>query len=119
VWLPVLRMADIWLRPRTEMLPVDSRWWEFSKHRGQSLFALIWAGINLAFLVLAWRGWLQGKFGAAGIALVSFLLLRTLFLSTLENPEPRYTLECFPVVLALAGGAFARLCAKNPSPEPL
>jgi hypothetical protein len=119
VWLPWLRMADMWLRPRTEMLPVDSRWWEFSNHRGQSLFALIWAGINLAFLLLAWRGWSHGKFGTAGIALVSFLLLRTLFLSTLENPEPRYTLECFPVVLALAGGAFARLSTKTPPPGAL
>jgi hypothetical protein len=26
----------------------------------------------------------------------------------MENPEPRYVLECFPVFLALAGGAFAR-----------
>jgi len=32
-----------------------------------------------------------------------FLLLRSLFLSTIENPEPRYTLECFPVILAWAG----------------
>ena len=117
-WLPMLRMADMWLRPRTEMLPVDSRWWEFSKHRGQSSFAVIWAGINLAYLLLAWRGWSNGNFGAAGVAIVSFLVLRTVFLSTLENPEPRYVLECFPMVLALAGGAFSRLPVKTlPSSE--
>lgn len=108
-WLPALRMADMWLRPRTEILPVESRWWDFSKHREQSFFALIWACINAAYLVLAWRGWSRGKFGVAGVAMVSFLLIRTLFLSTLENPEPRYVLECFPVVLALAGCAFSRL----------
>jgi hypothetical protein len=107
VWLPVLRMADMWLRPRTEMLPVESRWWDFTKHRGQSFFALFWAAINLAFLLLAWRGWLRGKFGAGGVAIFTFLLVRTLFLGTLENPEPRYVLECFPVVLALAGCAFS------------
>src|SRR6266498_1869465 len=28
--LPVLRVLDMWLRPRTEMLPSDSRWWEFN-----------------------------------------------------------------------------------------
>lgn len=115
VWLPVLRMADMWLRPRTEMLPVESRWWDFSRHRGQSFFALFWAGLNLVFLILAWRGWLRGKFGAAGVAIVSFLLVRTLFLGTLENPEPRYVLECFPVVLALAGGAFARVQSSMPT----
>jgi hypothetical protein len=39
---------------------------------------------------------------------LGFVLLRSVFLSSIENPEPRYVLECFPVVLALAGGAFAR-----------
>ena len=27
--LPLLRIADMWLRPRTETLPSDTRWWEF------------------------------------------------------------------------------------------
>jgi hypothetical protein len=35
------------------------------------------------------------------------MLFRSVFLSSIENPEPRYVLECFPVVLALAGAAFA------------
>src|SRR5207245_7480816 len=30
VWLPELRIADMWLRPRTELLPADPRWWEFN-----------------------------------------------------------------------------------------
>jgi hypothetical protein len=38
-----------------------------------------------------------------GIGLfVLFLLLRSTFLGTLENPEPRYTLECYPAVIVLA-----------------
>ncbi len=40
--------------------------------------------------------------------MIGFVLLRSVFLSSIENPEPRYVLECFPVVLALAGAAFAR-----------
>jgi len=32
-----------------------------------------------------------------------FVVLRSAFLGTLENPEPRYTLEAYPVVLLLAG----------------
>jgi hypothetical protein len=47
------------------------------------------------------------RLGVAGVFVVGFVLLRSVFLSSLENPEPRYVLECFPVVLALAGGAFA------------
>jgi hypothetical protein len=39
---------------------------------------------------------------------LGYMLLRTAFLTTLETPEPRYVLECFPAVLALAGQVFAR-----------
>jgi len=39
---------------------------------------------------------------------------------TLDNSEPRYTLECFPVVILLAGFAVARLGnAKVPGLKPL
>jgi muconolactone delta-isomerase len=107
IWLPFLRTADMWLRPRTEILPVDTRWWDFSEHRKESMFAVLWAGLNLLFLLAAFRGWIQWKLGLAGVFVVSFVLLRSMFLSSLENPEPRYMLECFPVLLALAGGAFA------------
>ncbi|MGC2696150.1 MAG: glycosyltransferase family 39 protein [Candidatus Angelobacter sp.] len=108
IWLPVLRMADMWLRPRTEMLNIETRWWEFGKHERESEFALVWAGINLFYIVAAFRGWMRWRLGLAGAFLIGFVLIRTVFLSTLENPEPRYVLECFPVLLALAGGAFAR-----------
>jgi hypothetical protein len=108
VWLPLLRIADMWLRPRTELLPVEARWWEFSQHWEESVFALLWAGVNLFYLLAALRGWLRWRLGLAGVVLAGFVLLRSAFLGTLENPEPRYVLECFPVVLALAGGAFAR-----------
>ena len=76
--------------------------------RAESWFALFWAGLNLFYLVAAFRGWLVSRLGIAGIFVIGFILLRSFFLSSLENPEPRYVLECFPVVLALAGGAFMR-----------
>jgi muconolactone delta-isomerase len=113
IWLPFLRTADMWLRPRTEILYVDTRWWDFSEHKKESLFAMAWAGLNLFFLLAALRGWIQWKLGLAGVFVVSFILLRSMFLSSLENPEPRYMLECFPVVLALAGGAFTRSVSRE------
>jgi 4-amino-4-deoxy-L-arabinose transferase-like glycosyltransferase len=109
VWLPALRTADMWLRPRTEMMNIETRWWEFSRHGGESIFALLWATLNLLYLLAALRGWLHWRLGVAGIFLIGFIVLRSLFLSSLENPEPRYVLECFPALLALAGGAFARM----------
>jgi hypothetical protein len=46
-----------------------------------------------------------------------YFLLRSALLTTIEAPEPRYTLECFPMVFALAGigivGAYSRI-ARNP-----
>ena len=107
-WLPSLRIADMWLRPRTENLPVDTRWWQFSEHYLQSFCVVAWAGLNLALLLLALRGWVNNRLGIFALVLIGFVVLRSLFLGTLENPEPRYVLECFPVVLALGGGAFFR-----------
>ena len=34
--------------------------------------------------------------------LLTFVVLRSVFLGSLENPEPRYTLEGYPVVIILA-----------------
>ena len=34
--------------------------------------------------------------------LVAHLVIRTLFLTQIETPEPRYVLVCFPAVIALA-----------------
>lgn len=108
IWLPILRTADMWLRPRTELLNIETRWWEFDEHEGETEFAVGWAALCLLYIVAAFRGWMRWRLGLAGLLLIGFVVLRSLFLSTLENPEPRYVLECFPVLLALAGGAFAR-----------
>jgi 4-amino-4-deoxy-L-arabinose transferase-like glycosyltransferase len=102
VWLPFLRIADMWLRPRTETLPSDTRWWEFNDDPKWSALAVAMGMIGLAYLSLAAaglaRGWTMPYLGL----LLMFVMLRSIFLSTLENPEPRYTLECYPVVTLLA-----------------
>jgi len=33
--------------------------------------------------------------------LVAYMAVRTVFLTALETPEPRYVLECFPALIAL------------------
>lgn len=105
VWLPSLRIADMWLRPRTEMLNIELRWWEYDNHPEETIFAISWAALDLFFLLAAFRGWLKWRLGLCGAVLVGYIVVRSVFLSTLGNPEPRYVLECFPLVLALAGGA--------------
>jgi 4-amino-4-deoxy-L-arabinose transferase-like glycosyltransferase len=104
--LPTLRVFDMWLRPRTEMLPCDSRWWEFNDALRWSVLAVAFGVINLAYVLCAAVGWLRTK-KAVGIGLLMFFVgLRSVFLGTLENPEPRYTLEMFPILIILAAGAF-------------
>jgi 4-amino-4-deoxy-L-arabinose transferase-like glycosyltransferase len=100
--LPTLRVADMWLRPRTELLPPDVRWWEFNDDPKGSVMAVGFGLLNLAYVGTALLAMLRRSPGVryAGL-LVGFVVLRSLFLGTLENPEPRYTLECYPVVILL------------------
>jgi hypothetical protein len=113
VELPLARLADMWLRPRTETLWIELRWWQYSRHHAETEFALGYATLNLAYLVAALVGFLKRP-RLSGVIL-AFVLLRCALLATLEAPEPRYTLECFPPLIALAGIAFTR---KPDSPQP-
>ena len=102
LWLPALRIADMWLRPRTELLPSDSRWWEFDDEPIWSVVAVAFAVVNLFYVLAAVAGWVRCR-GVEWLGmLLVFILLRSLFLGTLENPEPRYTLEMYPIVIVLA-----------------
>jgi 4-amino-4-deoxy-L-arabinose transferase-like glycosyltransferase len=115
VWLPALRIADMWLRPRTELLPSDPRWWEFDDDPLWLAVSLVFVLINLAYVAAAAAGLLRAR-ELFGVGLfVLFLLLRSLFLGTLENPEPRYTLECYPVVVFLASAVFHRTAPRRHS----
>jgi len=103
IWLPFLRILDMWMRPRTEMLNLDLDWWKFND-ASESLTSLALAVLNGFYLLWAAIG-LRKRAGIKFLGLfVVFIVLRSLTLATLENPEPRYTLECFPVVIVLAGG---------------
>ena len=101
--LPALRIADMWLRPRTELLPSDPRWWEFNDEPKGSVMAVSIGLLNLAYVgaALVAALWRFSAIRYAGLFLV-FVVLRSAFLGTIENPEPRYTLECYPVVMLLA-----------------
>jgi 4-amino-4-deoxy-L-arabinose transferase-like glycosyltransferase len=108
LWLPAVRIADMWLRPRTEMFPSDPRWWEFNDDRGWLAVSLAFGVINLFYILMSCAGIVRSR-EIFGIGLfVLFLLLRSAFLGSLENPEPRYTLECYPAVILLASALAGR-----------
>ncbi|SPE33292.1 conserved membrane hypothetical protein [Acidobacteriia bacterium SbA2] len=106
--LPAVRIADMWLRPRVELLPSDPRWWEFNDDGRWLAVSLVFGIVNLVYVALAAAGLLRSR-EVFGVALfVIFMLLRSVFLGSLENPEPRYTLECYPAVIVLASAVFHR-----------
>jgi len=103
--LPLARLADMWLRPRTELLWIELRWWDYDHHESETIFAAAYAALNLLYLIGAALG-LRRWPPLAG-AMVAFIVLRSALLATIEAPEPRYTLECFPILIALAAIAIA------------
>jgi 4-amino-4-deoxy-L-arabinose transferase-like glycosyltransferase len=103
VTLPLLRLADMWLRPRVEMLNIELRWWQYGQHRAETRIAYAYGALNLLYLLAALIGvFYWPRFVAA---MVAYIVVRSLLLSTLEGPEPRYTLECFPMIIAFAAAA--------------
>jgi hypothetical protein len=117
VRLPALRALTMWFAPRIELLPVSGHVFPLKQMREDDpVDQFVTAGLfllNVIYVVLgvwgAWRLWRWNRAArlAAG-ALVLFVLLRTAFLTTLETPEPRYVLVCFPVVIACAATIFGK-----------
>jgi hypothetical protein len=124
LWLPVARGFTMWFTPRIELLPFSGQVFPLKESwREDPVDLSVTIGffvLNVLCAALAICGvWRLGRessvlWPATGL-LLAFILLRTAFLTTLETPEPRYVLECFPALLALAGQFFAR-CSK-PEPE--
>jgi hypothetical protein len=106
LWLPLGRMADMWLRPRVENLPIELDWWNYDEHEDETCISWAYAGLNALYLLL----------GVAGLclrprlwgAMLAYMLLRSALLTTIAAPEARYTLECFPMLFALGGVALWR-----------
>jgi hypothetical protein len=105
----------MWLRPRTEMLNIELRWWQYDRHNAETQFAAAYALLNLIYIVLAvtgaWR--LRRRCAVLVAAIVIYCLLRSLLLATIEAPEARYTIEVFPMLCILAGAACASRTASG------
>jgi hypothetical protein len=117
VWLPAARAVAIWFTPRIELLPVSGHVFPLVQMReddpvDQEVTSLFFV-LNLFYVGLgAWGAallWRSNPAARPAIAfLVLFIVLRTAFLTTLETPEPRYVLVCFPTLIAMGAQVFAR-----------
>jgi 4-amino-4-deoxy-L-arabinose transferase-like glycosyltransferase len=113
VALPIARLLNMLLRPRTEMFAIPLEWWKGSEHPGKTAFAAAYAALNLAYFILGAVGlwlWRRRGWGAntpLAWAMLAFVLLRCALLLTLDNSEPRYTLEFFPLLLVWGCAVFS------------
>jgi hypothetical protein len=119
--LPFERALTMWFTPRTELLPIDGKIWPIRERWEEShadfLTTLAFGALGYVYVALAfagiWVAWRASRFSdpsksegdcpnlcAIGLVL-TYLLVRTAFLTTVEAPEPRYLVPCYPAVLAL------------------
>ncbi len=111
VKIPLLRSVAMWFTPRLELLPYSGQIWplrnEWRDDRQDLLATSVLFFVNCLYVALALAGaWIaRGRPGWA--FLIVFIALRTIFFAGFADaPEPRYVLECFPAVIALAAQLF-------------
>jgi 4-amino-4-deoxy-L-arabinose transferase-like glycosyltransferase len=120
--LPLARLLDMMLRPRTEMMNTPLEWWHWRQDKAANAFAAGYALLNFAYFALGiagffvwkrrrWRSPAGGRYPELAFAMAASILLRCALLLTIDNSEPRYTLEFFPVLLVWAGA----ICSPRPA----
>ncbi len=102
VGLPVLRLLDMWFRPRTAITSYDVHWWTFRTDPGNTVGCLLNALLNLLLVGAAVVGIFRGEPVRYMALLLVYPAVRSIFLMTTGTAEDRYTLECFPCVFLLA-----------------
>jgi 4-amino-4-deoxy-L-arabinose transferase-like glycosyltransferase len=111
VKVPLLRTLTLWFTPRVELLPSSGHLWplreEWQDDRPDFLVTLGLSVVNIIYLALALAGAWLARRRPGWALLILFCVVRTLFfVKFVETPEPRYVLECFPAVIALAAQVF-------------
>ena len=108
VALPVARLLNMIFRPRAEMLEIPLEWWRIREHPRMTLLAAGLAALNFGYFALGgvslWR-WRRSGWGphlALAGAMLGFVVVRCALLLILDNSEPRYTLEFFPLLIVWA-----------------
>jgi hypothetical protein len=113
LWIPLRRVVRIWFTPRIELLPVAGHVFPLAYQSEEDpvdqRITIVLFFVNIFIVGLAlWGAWKLRPFPAAHAALavlMTYVFIRSAFLTALEAPEPRYTLVCFPALLALGAQA--------------
>jgi len=117
LWMPLRRGVRMWFTPRIELVPISGHVFPLAYMREEDPvdqgLTIVFFLVNVLYVAFGiWGGfrlWQWHRARAAVAMLVAYVVVRTVFLTTMETPEPRYVLECFPALIALAGaGLWAR-----------
>ncbi len=123
--LPFKRAMTLWCDTHSqyypfngELLPLKDLDYDIHQQYWLPLFAALTAIYSLLGVIGGWLLWRSRAPYARMWVLLAMLLifLRLGFFATLENPEPRYTVELFPFLIILAG-AGASLVASGKAKE--
>jgi hypothetical protein len=108
------------LRPRTEEFNLEVFWWYSSEYHAQTAGAILLGLVNFFYVAAAAWAFLRRRVPWPWM-LGGYIVLRCLLLGTMENSEPRYSLECFPIFIVAAAAALARArsSAAGPGQTPL
>ena len=114
VVLPFKRAVMLWFDPHADYCPFAGflyPWAALDADRNQQFWLPLFTGLTWLWTIAGWIGaivlW-RHRDGRKWLLLVALTILpRLALLSWMENPEPRYTMEFFPLLTALAGYAFA------------
>jgi Dolichyl-phosphate-mannose-protein mannosyltransferase len=118
--IPLLRTLAIWFTPRVDILPISGSLWpvraEWEDDPAGYCVTALFALLGFFYVAMAAGGaWVARRRPPAAI-LATFVVARTVFLAMFAlTPEPRYVLECFPALIALAAQLWSRSVPKAPS----
>jgi len=126
VLLPLKRAKTLWFDTHSQyypfngdLLPLADLDYDIHQQYWLPLFAGLTAIYTLLGVIGGWLLWRSRDRDARRWLLLAVLLmfLRLGFFATLENPEPRYTVELFPFLIMLAGAGLARIRASAKATE--
>jgi hypothetical protein len=119
LFVPLARVVTTWVSPRLELLPYSGEVLplgaSFEDDPWDASATIVLFVVDLVYIALALVGLFRVSWRAGAGLVVVYLVLRTVLITQLAAPEPRYVVIAFPLLAALA----AQLWAEPAGPEPL
>jgi hypothetical protein len=122
IWLPLKRGHTMWFDTHSQywpfegtLLPFEDLDYDHHQQYWLPLFAALTGIFTLLGVAGMWVLWSSGELTAPYVLLMTVLamLFRLALFSWIENPEPRYLVEFFPLLSVLGGIAIAKFMPRR------